>query len=320
MEELDSKDRQLLYWLDRNSRATNKELAKKIWLSEQAIAYRTNRLEKQGVIKNYVTFVNTLCLGYQHYKVFLKLQNTTDKIESDLVHLLVMQKSIRWVVTTSGKYDVSFSVLAQTPLEFSQIYRSVESAFGDYITEKNVLINIESPSFTREWLISGKESKKFEYLQQSTQSIDDVDKKILQYIAINARASLLSIAKDTKLSIDIVNYRLKRLKEKQVINGFTLQLDLEKLGYEYYTIFLHTHKLDKMVEKKMITFATLHPNILYLVYVIGNHDLQLEMEVKNYAALEHNFKEFRREFSSIIREFEILRVTKEYKYNFYPFS
>ena len=76
MLKLDLKDRKLLYWLDQNSRATNKELGKKVGLTEQAIGYKLKRLQETGIIKRFVTFINTLSLGYQHYKVFLKLHNT----------------------------------------------------------------------------------------------------------------------------------------------------------------------------------------------------------------------------------------------------
>ena len=65
---LDNKDRRLLYWLDRNSRSTNKALAKKIGLTQQAIGYRIKRLESMGVIKKHAAFINTLLLGYNHEK------------------------------------------------------------------------------------------------------------------------------------------------------------------------------------------------------------------------------------------------------------
>lgn len=81
MIKLDKKDKKLLYWLDQNSRATNKELGKKVGLTEQSIGYKIKRLQEQEIIRKFVTFVNTLSLGYNHYKIFLKLHNTTENIE-----------------------------------------------------------------------------------------------------------------------------------------------------------------------------------------------------------------------------------------------
>ena len=69
---MNQKDLKLLYFLDQNSRATKKELGRKVGLTEQAIGYKINKLKEEGIIKNFVTFVNTLSLGYTHYKIFVK--------------------------------------------------------------------------------------------------------------------------------------------------------------------------------------------------------------------------------------------------------
>lgn len=317
---LDLKDKKLIYWLDQDSRATNKHLGKKVGLTEQAIGYKLKRLQEREVIKKFVTFINTLSLGYQHYKVFIKLHNTTEEIEKNIIKDLVNNPNVRWVVSASGKYDISFSVLSKTPLEFTKIYQGIETKFGKYIIEKNIAVNVSSPGFTRDWLINKNESKKLEYkASEEIQELDEIDKKILKAISQNSRKNIVSIAKEINSTLDIVKYRLKKLKQNKVISGFTIQLDLEKLSYEYYSVFFNIHNFSEELERKIISFAHFHPNILFVVKVIGNYDIQLELEVKNYAELEENLKEFRHQFSEYIRNFEILRVSKEFKYDFFPF-
>ena len=118
----------------------------------------------------------------------------------------------------------------------------------------------------------------------------------------------------------MVKYRLKKLIERKIIESFTLELDLEKIGYEYYSVFIYTHNVTKEVDNVLVQFAQNHPGILYLIRAIGSYDLQLEFEVKNHQELDTLLKEFRKQFSAHIRDFEVLRVIKEYKYNFYPFN
>jgi len=321
MLKLDLKDRKLLYWLDQNSRSTNKALAKNVGLTEQAIGYRIKRLQEKGVLKNVVTFVNTLSLGYQHYKVFIRLHETTEEIEREIMNDLVGNPVIRWVVSLIGEYDLSFSVLAKTPRDFTKIYDAIEAKFGRYIIEKNIVINVRSPGFTRDWLIDGKESRMLEYgTSEKVQEIDDVDAKIIKTISQNARKNVVAIAREINSTVDVVKYRLKKLKEKNIISGFTLQLDLAELGYEYYSVLFYTHNLSEETENRILTFARLHPAVRFTVRTIGNHDLQLELEVKNHAELDGVLKAFRQQFAAHIRDFEILRVTKEYKYDFFPFQ
>ena len=141
---LDLKDKKLLYWLDQNSRATNKALAKKVGLSEQAIGYKLKRLKEEGIIKKYVTFVNTIALGYMHYKVLLRLRNANVKKEQEIISILAKNENIRWIVSCSGRWDINFSILARDSEEFTDIYRDIEKKIGDYISEKNVSILIRS--------------------------------------------------------------------------------------------------------------------------------------------------------------------------------
>jgi DNA-binding Lrp family transcriptional regulator len=321
MLKLDIKDKKLLYWLDQNSRVTNKELGKKVGLTEQTIGYKIKKMQEEGIITNFVTFINTLSLGYTHYKVFIKLNNLERYQEEKIIKKLTEDSNVSWVVQTSGRYDLSFSILAKTPQEFIRIYEKLESKLGRNIIGKNVVINTNSPGFTRGWLIDEKKSNRLEYKSsKKIQHIDKIDEKVIKAISQNSRKNIVDIAKEINETIDIVKYRLKKLKENKIINGFTIQLNLEKLGYEYYSVFLNMHNLSEALINKVISYAENHPNILFIVEVIGNYDLQLELEVKNYIEFENILKDFRKEFSENIPNFEILRVIREYKEDFYPFE
>ncbi|MDO8481126.1 MAG: Lrp/AsnC family transcriptional regulator [Nanoarchaeota archaeon] len=314
--DLDLKDRKLLYWLDQDSRATNKQLAKRVGLTAQGVGHRIERLQETGIIKRFVTFADTLALGYQHYKVFIKLQNATQETEESILASLAEHDHVRWVVSTGGRYDLSFSVLAKTPAEFSALFSKLTSSWGKHIGEQMVAFNVRSPGFTRDWLLGKPLSKRRDYGAGTEQNPDPLSLRILKLLSQDARRNVVDIARTLKTSVDKVNHRLKKLK-KGVIAGFTLQLDLSLLGYEYYSVFL---RMPGVSEGALLAFAESHPGILYVVKTIGGHDFQLECEVQNYSVLESLLREFRTQFSSSLRDFEVLRVTKEHKYDFYPFA
>jgi len=56
--QLDSTDKQILEILQQNSRITIKEIAKKLNLSTTPIFDRMKKLEKNGIIKNYVALID----------------------------------------------------------------------------------------------------------------------------------------------------------------------------------------------------------------------------------------------------------------------
>lgn len=321
MEKLDLKDRKLLYWLDQDSRATNKSLGKKVGLTEQAIGYRLKKLQERGIVKKCVTFINTISLGYSHYRVFLKLYNLDQESEKAIIQSLINNPNIRWIASVSGKYDLSFSILAKSPLDFLNTYSQIEKEHGKHMIEKNILINVRSPGFSRDHLLGKQQSKMMEYgITEEIKTIDETDRKILKSISQNSRKNLVGIARETKTTVDVVRYRLKNLKERGIISGFTIQIDLEKIGYEFYSILIYTSNVDWDLETRMHSFAMQHPNILFVARLIGSWEFEVLFEVKDYTEFEQNLKEFRQQFSSQLRNIEILRLTKEYKYDFFPFK
>ena len=62
-----------------NSRILEKELARKCNLSKDSIRYRTLRLEKAGIIRGYGVFVDYTRLGFESYKLYLRLNATFEE-------------------------------------------------------------------------------------------------------------------------------------------------------------------------------------------------------------------------------------------------
>ena len=71
--------------------------------------------------------------------------------------------------------------------------------------------------------------------------IDDVDKQILDVLIENTRTPFTDIAKRLNISAGTVHVRVKKMEESGVIQGSSLTVDYEKLGYAfiaYIGIFL----------------------------------------------------------------------------------
>jgi len=64
MENLDLKDRKILYELDLNCRQSNAQIGKKVGLSKEVVKYRIKRMEEEGIISGYWTEIDSYRLGY----------------------------------------------------------------------------------------------------------------------------------------------------------------------------------------------------------------------------------------------------------------
>ena len=66
--------------------------------------------------------------------------------------------------------------------------------------------------------------------------MDEVDKEIVRILATNARISLKELAAHVGLASPSTAERVKRLEEKGQIAGYTIQVDVRKLGFEFVAI------------------------------------------------------------------------------------
>ena len=66
--------------------------------------------------------------------------------------------------------------------------------------------------------------------------LDDIDRRILEILVVDARISLKQLADKIKLSSPSTSERLRRLEERGAIRAFTVDVDPRALGYELQAI------------------------------------------------------------------------------------
>jgi len=62
--------------------------------------------------------------------------------------------------------------------------------------------------------------------------IDELDEKILKILLSDGRTSAREIAERLHVSTSTVTSRIEKLRERQIIRGFSARVDFQKLGYE----------------------------------------------------------------------------------------
>jgi len=67
-------------------------------------------------------------------------------------------------------------------------------------------------------------------------ALDEIDRKLLQLLAVDARMPLKALAGRVKLSSPSTSERLRRLEERGAIRAFTIAVDPRALGYELQAI------------------------------------------------------------------------------------
>ncbi len=146
--------------------------------------------------------------------------------------------------------------------------------------------------------------------------LDKKDKKILTVLENNARASVSEISRKTGLDRDLVHYRIQRLIKQNYIEFFHTALDPIKLGFPIFSyVNFSLQNFDEEKEKRFYDALVRNKNIIYVAKSSGKWDCIIAIAAKDLPHFDSIIKEVRREFSDIIKEFDVASIIKQYKYD-----
>jgi len=118
---LDSIDKKLLVLLQTDSKKTTKELSLKLNLSVTAVYERIKKLEREGIIKNYVALVDKSKIEkgfvvFCHLKLIQHTKEFLTKFESEVIKL----NEVLECHHVSGDYDYILKVLVKNMEEYRE--------------------------------------------------------------------------------------------------------------------------------------------------------------------------------------------------------
>jgi Lrp/AsnC family transcriptional regulator for asnA, asnC and gidA len=318
---LDQKDRKLIYELDIDSRQSASSLAKKIGISKQGCTLKINNLTKKGIIKSFPTVINTPVIGNLSFRLYFKLIDMTPEKETEFVTYLTEHKSVPWVVATEGLWDYIIVVFPKDFESFEKFNTELNNKYGAFIEKKDIALVTRAFRFRAGYILEKKKDiPPFIYAGQPNEvaNLNELEKHILTILAKNARTPIIEIARKLNTNAKIIGYRIDKLEKENVIEGYTITVDLDKIGFERYKVFIRTKNMDEGKERQFIEYCRMHPFLLYYSTSIGVNDVELELIVHNGIHLRKIIDDIKTKFNSIIKSYEIMKIYKEYKLNYYP--
>ncbi len=314
---LDLKDRKILYELNLDSSQTNTEIAKKVGLSKHSVGYRISKMVDVGVILRFHCVVDIKKLGYYYYRLHIK----TKKDNKKLIEYLLKHPFIHWASLCEGKYNLMAGFMAKNIEHFYEIYREITGVFRNEIKDLDFVIVIEAPEFDRAYLLDKNQSalisKKVAGKNEKIE-VDRIDRKILNELSMNARIDKARLAKKLGLTYAVIRYRIKQLENKKIITGYGVDIDQNKIGYEFYKLLLYLSNFTEDDEKKLLNFCKLHPNVYHFISCLGKWNAEINIEAKNNEHYRKIVSELNEKFPELITDFETLIINKVLIENYFP--
>jgi DNA-binding Lrp family transcriptional regulator len=321
MEKIDLKDRKILYELDQDARQSLTQIGKKVGLKKDIVSYRIKRMQDDGIIKNFWTAIDTFKLGYQVYRIYINFQYVSSQIKERIVQHFTNYKNVWAVLSLKAEIDFDVVVWVKDIYEFYQFWNTTLDEFEDYFAKYTISVYVESFNYKKSFLLPDQSEQGERLLSRTTCSgkpveIDEIDYKLLDELAINARMPLIELSKKLGCSSQTVNYRLQNLIKNKVINAFRVNVDLSKLGLQHYKleIYLKDHKRRNVIWN----YVKEKPYCDTLNVAIGWSDLEFEIIVENVDALGKIMEDIYSKYPNAIKKQTFWIAEKIHKERWLP--
>ncbi|MBN1861108.1 MAG: Lrp/AsnC family transcriptional regulator [Candidatus Thermoplasmatota archaeon] len=320
MVKIDSKDREILYQLDLDSRQSFAKIGSKVGLSKTVVAYRINKLIENEIIKTFYTVVDAFKLGYISFRIYLVYQYMTQAKEKEIIDYFTSQKLTWWTISAEGRFDLALIMWVKDINDFYSFWDETLRRFRDYFMEQQFSVYIQLYTYRHSYLLDDvrkSDRTKFEITGGGVQvTIDELDFKLLRLIAPNARMPVKEIATRLDTTVSIVNYRIKKLIKEGVIQGFRTDVDFTKLGYQFFKADIDLK--DYKQRGKIINYIKTNPHLIRIDKSVGISDLELEYHVHSLEEFHGIMKDLVNKFPDVIKKYKYVYASKLHKMNYMP--
>ena len=140
--------------------------------------------------------------------------------------------------------------------------------------------------------------------------LDLKDRKLLYELDIDSRQSAHQIAKKIGLSKDAVIYRINKLQEAGVIKQFHTIINVGKLGFISFRLYLKLQNTTPEKEEEIIEYLKSQKIIAWLVSIDGEYDLGMWILVKSIKNMNLFWKELLHKYVNFISNKKLTIFTK----------
>jgi len=314
MKKLDVKDRKILYELDTNSRQSFRSIGRKVGLSKDVVASRVKKLKEKGIIIRFFTYYDILQLGLNLLRFYFKFQYVTPDIKKEIITHFMHDEYVNNLFSTEGSYDLGVLMKVENISDIYPLWKKTLEKYGDYFSGYVFSAYMGELIYGHAFLLEGLKQPERIPLRKNwgKVKIDTLDLEILKLLISDARMPTLEIANRLHSNVTTIHSRIKRLVDLKVILGFTVELDLDKIGYQVWKVDFYLSEYTKI--NQIIKYIEKNPLLYCVDYTIGYADLELEINVKNITQLHEIIEDLHSKFPKIIRNYSYFRGVKYYKW------
>lgn len=143
IQQVDETDRKIFNFLNKDGRATLKEIAKEVGVSIDTVKRRIEKMKETGAIMKIIAIPNPLFFGYSLYgHVYVKYHNFTEEKNKAFENYLKFHNQVTITIPMIGEYDMYFVVMTKNTQDMTKIKNEVRAKFSDFISDwKEIIVS-----------------------------------------------------------------------------------------------------------------------------------------------------------------------------------
>ncbi|MGN1282790.1 MAG: Lrp/AsnC family transcriptional regulator [Limosilactobacillus sp.] len=130
---MDKIDRKIINSLQKNARASLKDLSKECFISSPAIAARINKLERSGIINGYHSSIDIEKIGF-HVRAFIQVQLEPRQKDEFYPYVQSIPNVVECNCVT-GDYSEIMEVIFPSTTDLDNFINTIQQRFGKTSTQ-----------------------------------------------------------------------------------------------------------------------------------------------------------------------------------------
>lgn len=310
----------ILYFLDRDCRATFTKIAKQLKTSEQRVSYSVKSMQKKKEITGFTTVFDYAKFDLNGYMVAFKINYKKKEESVKLLNSLKDLPEVVWLQTMEGKFDVFTMFLSSNPSYFNKTLKKFISEHKELIKDNVICTVIVTHKYGKQYLHPWmkKEFDKIIGGDREKVKLTETETLVCKELFKNPVVKIKYISKATGLTFKTITSKIKELMKKKVIRRFEVIMNANKLKIIKKKIMIRYTNYDEETENNLTNFCKIHKNIISSTKTFGKWDLIINFESLKEDELDTFIHDLRVGFEEIIDDIDVMTVTSTRKELYLP--
>ena len=314
---VDNLDKRILACLEQDARQPLSSIAKKLRISKQRLKFRIDNLVKNDIIPYFLMVIDSSKIGVSYELVFIKLQKISPEKEKEVLQYLKEQPKICWIVTSSGNWQIIFSVGTHYTRELYEVLMDFVNKFNEYIQDYETISNVATLPFSSNVAYDDvvKVDRKILRINEGKQlyTLTSNERKVIDCLNKDCRKSYMDIANSIRINRATVKKIMQSLVKRGIIAAFTARINLPKMDFLYYYLLIKMRNINKEQEKELFRHLIKERSIVHTNSNSGRWNLDIELCVKSPEELRNFIIRLQTKFGDIMTILDTILIFEEHK-------